>query len=132
MRPERLRGCRVRGRLALKQAAAAWTPVSSQRTLPPFKFNCAQFNWWRLTDVACGCIKYSAQLIIKIINRENLPRKGTHMRKFVAGLAVAAALMSGSAAYAQSEKPTVVLVHGAFADGSSWNGVVKILEKDGY
>jgi pimeloyl-ACP methyl ester carboxylesterase len=29
-------------------------------------------------------------------------------------------------------KPTVVLVHGAFADGSSWNGVVKRLEHDGY
>jgi pimeloyl-ACP methyl ester carboxylesterase len=29
-------------------------------------------------------------------------------------------------------KPTVVLVHGAFADASSWNGVVRVLEKDGY
>ena len=26
----------------------------------------------------------------------------------------------------------VVLVHGAFADGSGWEAVVKILEKDGY
>jgi pimeloyl-ACP methyl ester carboxylesterase len=29
-------------------------------------------------------------------------------------------------------KPTVVLVHGAFADSSSWNGVVKELLRDGY
>jgi len=29
-------------------------------------------------------------------------------------------------------KPTVVLVHGAFADGSSWNGVIAKLKKDGY
>ncbi|MGY2125719.1 alpha/beta fold hydrolase [Nocardia gipuzkoensis] len=29
-------------------------------------------------------------------------------------------------------KPTVVLVHGAFADGSSWNDVVDKLRKDGY
>jgi pimeloyl-ACP methyl ester carboxylesterase len=29
-------------------------------------------------------------------------------------------------------KPTVVLVHGAFADSSSWNGVIKDLEGDGY
>ncbi|WP_331748158.1 alpha/beta hydrolase [Streptomyces chartreusis] len=29
-------------------------------------------------------------------------------------------------------KPTVVLVHGAFADSSSWNGVIKELNKDGY
>jgi pimeloyl-ACP methyl ester carboxylesterase len=36
-----------------------------------------------------------------------------------------------TAALAAPVKPTVVLVHGAFADSSSWNGVVKILEKDG-
>lgn len=29
-------------------------------------------------------------------------------------------------------KSTVVLVHGAFADSSSWNGVAAILQKDGY
>ncbi len=29
-------------------------------------------------------------------------------------------------------KPTVVLVHGAFADASSWNGVVERLQRDGY
>jgi pimeloyl-ACP methyl ester carboxylesterase len=29
-------------------------------------------------------------------------------------------------------KPTVVLVHGAFADSSSWNGVIKELQAGGY
>ncbi|MFI9046997.1 alpha/beta fold hydrolase [Streptomyces sp. NPDC053427] len=29
-------------------------------------------------------------------------------------------------------KPTIVLVHGAFADASSWNGVVERLERHGY
>ncbi|MER7813340.1 alpha/beta hydrolase [Streptomyces sp900116325] len=29
-------------------------------------------------------------------------------------------------------KPTVVLVHGAFADSSSWNGVIKRLQRAGY
>ncbi|MEU9443531.1 alpha/beta hydrolase [Streptomyces sp. NPDC048304] len=28
--------------------------------------------------------------------------------------------------------PTIVLVHGAFADGSSWNGVIERLERRGY
>ncbi|MGW1725871.1 alpha/beta hydrolase [Streptomyces sp. NPDC002306] len=32
----------------------------------------------------------------------------------------------------QNTKPTVVLVHGAWADASSWNGEVKILQKAGY
>ena len=30
------------------------------------------------------------------------------------------------------EKPTIILVHGAFADGSSWNKVIPILQKKGY
>ncbi|MEV7991290.1 alpha/beta hydrolase [Streptomyces sp. NPDC086077] len=30
------------------------------------------------------------------------------------------------------QKPTVVLVHGAFADSSSWSGVVEKLQADGY
>jgi pimeloyl-ACP methyl ester carboxylesterase len=33
---------------------------------------------------------------------------------------------------AQSAKPTIVLVHGAFADGSSWSKVIPILQRDGY
>src|SRR3954471_7267168 len=37
-----------------------------------------------------------------------------------------------SAAAAQGPKPTVVLVHGAFADASSWAGVVTRLQKQGY
>ncbi|SBV24992.1 alpha/beta fold hydrolase [Micromonospora krabiensis] len=53
----------------------------------------------------------------------------------VAGLAVAG--LTGSAVAlaekgSSARKPTVVLVHGAFADSSSWNGVVKDLKRDGY
>ncbi|CAN1600564.1 alpha/beta hydrolase [Pseudomonas sp. B21-028] len=54
------------------------------------------------------------------------------MKKVIAALACTAGLIIGANASAQTVKPTVVLVHGAFADASSWNGVVKILEKDGY
>jgi pimeloyl-ACP methyl ester carboxylesterase len=45
---------------------------------------------------------------------------------------LAAALTVAIAASAQPAKPTIVLVHGAFADASSWNGVAADLEKDGY
>lgn len=31
-----------------------------------------------------------------------------------------------------ASKPTIVLVHGAFAESSSWNGVIKLLQADGY
>ena len=37
-----------------------------------------------------------------------------------------------SIASTENGKPTVILVHGAFADASSWNGIIAILEKDGY
>ena len=49
------------------------------------------------------------------------------MNKVFATLALTAAMFGATAAFAAPVKPTVVLVHGAFADSSSWNGVVKIL-----
>ena len=52
------------------------------------------------------------------------------MRNLLASVAIAAATVS--TAFAEGAKPTVVLVHGAFAGTSSWNGVVEILLKDGY
>src|SRR5262245_64688925 len=53
-------------------------------------------------------------------------------------LAVAATAVSLGAApgprksSAAEAKPAIVLVHGAFADGSSWSKVIPLLEKDGY
>jgi pimeloyl-ACP methyl ester carboxylesterase len=47
--------------------------------------------------------------------------------------AVATGALLGSPAQAQSKpKPTVVLVHGAFADASGWNDVATRLIHDGY
>jgi len=51
------------------------------------------------------------------------------LTKLFVGLALSAAVTTSAVA---DNKPTIVLVHGAFADSSSWNGVIKILEKDGY
>jgi pimeloyl-ACP methyl ester carboxylesterase len=44
----------------------------------------------------------------------------------------AAAGPSAAAAKAEDAKPTVVLVHGAWADSSSWSKVVRRLQQDGY
>ncbi|MGW5652694.1 alpha/beta fold hydrolase [Streptomyces humi] len=61
-----------------------------------------------------------------------------------AGLAFGAFAVSGTASGATNHagattagvtdhaRPTVVLEHGAFADGSSWNGVITALRADGY
>ncbi|MFC8448599.1 alpha/beta fold hydrolase [Kitasatospora sp. NPDC057223] len=52
----------------------------------------------------------------------------------VAGLSVTAASLSGvaDAAPRAPVRPTIVLEHGAFADASSWDGVVQRLERAGY
>ena len=42
------------------------------------------------------------------------------------------ALGSATVGSAQTAKPTIVLVHGAFADGSSWAKVIPLLESNGY
>ena len=54
------------------------------------------------------------------------------MKTIIAIIATAGAVLTGSVADAANEGPTIVLVHGAFADASSWNGVIRILEKEGY
>lgn len=58
------------------------------------------------------------------------------MLKNLGGLIVAVALLhpgqSAAQAKAGQDKPTIVLVHGAFADSSGWNSVVEKLSKDGY
>ncbi|MGJ6966963.1 alpha/beta fold hydrolase [Streptosporangium sp. G11] len=54
---------------------------------------------------------------------------------FVAGPAMVGGLLMAATAPVQAtsiKKPTIVLVHGAFADASSWNGVIKELKRDGY
>ncbi|MDO9366965.1 MAG: alpha/beta hydrolase [Sphingopyxis sp.] len=57
------------------------------------------------------------------------------MRNLLKTFALATALSLSGTAMAQSAtsaKPTIILVHGAFAGSSSWNGVIAELEGDGY
>ena len=48
------------------------------------------------------------------------------------GMSPMSGLLSSAQAKAPETKPTVVLVHGAFADASSWNGVASRLLRNGY
>ena len=58
------------------------------------------------------------------------------MRKTVPLLLALAALAIPGASWARMGKPTgvrnVVLVHGGFVDGAGWEGVYRLLKKDGY
>lgn len=51
--------------------------------------------------------------------------------RVVSGAAIALALTASHAALAEPIK-NIVLVHGFFADGSGWQGVAKILTRDGF
>jgi pimeloyl-ACP methyl ester carboxylesterase len=55
------------------------------------------------------------------------------LRKFIPTTAVVVALLSATVGLAQTEPvKNIVIVHGAFADGSGWQRVASILVKDGY
>ncbi len=54
------------------------------------------------------------------------------MKKSIVGSALIALILACSVTQAASNPATVVLVHGAFADASSWDGVIRILQKHGY
>lgn len=62
-------------------------------------------------------------------------------RSFLSAIAIVVAAMfvvngaiaaDGKTQMASATKPTIVLVHGAFADSSSWDGVINILLAQGY
>jgi pimeloyl-ACP methyl ester carboxylesterase len=74
---------------------------------------------------------------------ESVRRRRFWRAGIVAGLAAAVglAVAGGTAAFASSSAPshrasgplpTIVLVHGAWANGGSWDGVVQRLQRDGY
>ncbi|MEV6025902.1 alpha/beta hydrolase [Streptomyces sp. NPDC052036] len=60
--------------------------------------------------------------------------RGAHLTAVGCALALCAvgAAPADAADATSDTKPTVVLVHGAFADASSWNGVVERLQRQGY
>ena len=72
--------------------------------------------------------------------RNVIPQRQSTMRTAAAVLSLAAAtvlmlavvLPLAQAADADMGKPAIVLVHGAFADGSSWQHVIPLLQEDGY
>ncbi|MFF5344050.1 alpha/beta fold hydrolase [Streptomyces althioticus] len=74
------------------------------------------------------------------MNLPSRPRRSCAALTVLVGAAVAGTVAAATVAPAsaneetatQHSKPTVVLVHGAFADSTSWNGVISKLRHDGY
>jgi pimeloyl-ACP methyl ester carboxylesterase len=50
----------------------------------------------------------------------------------IAAAALTTAAATSSAAGSNEPRPTIVLVHGAFADASGWNDVTRRLQRDDY
>lgn len=72
-------------------------------------------NWKIAGTVAAGVIALSATLATTVSATPSHP-----------------STQAATVADHHGPKPTVVLIHGAFADGSSWNGEVAELQHDGY
>ncbi|MGW3512133.1 alpha/beta fold hydrolase [Streptomyces sp. NPDC000994] len=67
----------------------------------------------------------------------NMPKIGSLGRYILTAMLGVLLLTGGTVAQANvsettKAKPTIVLLHGAFADGSSWSGVTSRLQSDGY
>lgn len=67
-----------------------------------------------------------------MLNVKNLLVAATGAGVLLAGATTAQATSSGQSAQSGQVKPTIVLLHGAYADGSSWSGVTSRLQRDGY
>ena len=62
-----------------------------------------------------------------------MPTNDTSFQRAARLFTGVAVLMAASPGRAQtSQKPTIVLVHGAFNESSSWEGVIRLLQADGY
>ncbi len=62
-------------------------------------------------------------------------RRGRSLTILTAAIVLVGASSVSAAAHPErptGERATVVLVHGAFADASSWNGVVELLQREGH
>ncbi|KQS51524.1 MULTISPECIES: alpha/beta fold hydrolase [unclassified Sphingomonas] len=57
------------------------------------------------------------------------------MKHWITVVAAATAMLvplAGAQAQPKGQRSTIVLVHGAFAESGSWNGVIELLRRDGY
>jgi pimeloyl-ACP methyl ester carboxylesterase len=73
--------------------------------------------------------------IASLVRTKRTRRTAVALTGVVAAAVATGAALTGTAVgdTAQApKKPTIVLEHGAFADSSSWNGVIERLQKDGY
>jgi pimeloyl-ACP methyl ester carboxylesterase len=73
--------------------------------------------------------------IASLVRAKRTRRTAVALTGVVAAAVATGAALTGTAVGDTArapKKPTIVLEHGAFADSSSWNGVIERLQKDGY
>lgn len=91
-------------------------PTYARYSLAPV-LECQSASFFESRFTLFGMRSHSIEGALKLLNK----------------IVLIGALMSSLTSVASADqKPTIVLVHGAFAESSSWDGVTKDLEKDGY
>jgi hypothetical protein len=75
--------------------------------------------------------KYAVQSALPFFGFRQLNLKGNPMQSNSKTAITTAVSTTTPFAAAEGEKPTVVLVHGAFADGSTWRKVIPLLQEKG-
>ena len=70
--------------------------------------------------------------LINTSRTSRIPLFAAALAAMTGSFGVARAADPAPTAPTQAAKPVIVLVHGAFADGTGWQHVIPLLEKDGY
>jgi pimeloyl-ACP methyl ester carboxylesterase len=92
---------------------------------------------WRAADERAGPGGCEERIVMSSLLALRLIRLRLLVMLLLSGGLLATGLFSpsahaASASRAVAPKPTIVLVHGAWADSSSWSGVISRLQRDGY
>src|SRR5688572_20146706 len=94
---------------------------TGRRSYPMRRTRIARPSIGALILLGIAAVASGAQIVTSSESREKKPM-----------LSVPARQGQALSRMTTADKPTIVLVHGAFADGSAWQDVVPLLQRDGY
>src|SRR5205807_2400192 len=92
----------------------------------------SQLTYILFLSLAGGALIYVTLLMYNTARRELIDMKKFIPLAILALLIVPAYVVAARSDTGSGPKPSIVLIHGAWADGSSWSGVIQRLQEQGY